>query len=132
MLDEKTIKAGQKVWCVDAFGNIHNAITNETMVSQRGKKQITYVMMSSVDGYRSSQGFPIDACYSSREALLESEKAKADRNVRLYCEEIQSVNDLVEFMFNNPVAPAEEYTDYDARKAAAIRAEELLGLKLEV
>lgn len=45
---------------------------------------------------------------------------------------IRSVNDLVEFMFNNTVAPAEEYTNYDARKAAAIRAEELLGLKLEV
>ena len=126
------VKSGQKVWCIDTFGNIHNAVVNKTVLVKRKNKQITYVRMSEVDGHQNNQGFSIDACYPSREALLEGEKAKSNRQVQLYCEKIQSVNDLVEFMFNNTVAPAEEYTNYDARKAAAIRAEELLGLKLEV
>ena len=35
-------------------------------------------------------------------------------------------------MYNEGVAQAEEYTDWDARNAARIRAKELLGIDLEM
>lgn len=80
------VKSGQKVWCIDTFGNIHNAVVNKTVLVKRKNKQITYVRMSEADGHQNNQGFSIDACYPSREALLEGEKAKSDRQVQLYCE----------------------------------------------
>lgn len=49
--------------------------------------------------------------------------------VQSYKDQIKSVEDLVRFMYSHQVS-LDEYTDYQARLAASIRAKELLGIEL--
>lgn len=51
--------------------------------------------------------------------------------VKTYCDSITDIDSLVSFCMNNCVACADEYTDYNARKAVMIKAEEL-GIELDL
>lgn len=63
------------------------------------------------------------ACYAAYRKRREEIKKN-------YKQSIHTVEDLVKFMYENNVAYAEEYTDYEAREAAKEKAQELLGIEL--
>lgn len=58
-------------------------------------------------------------------------KQKTENIVKEYKDSIKDVNDLIRFMYNENVATAEEYTDWNARRAAKERTLELLGIELD-
>lgn len=71
-------------------------------------------------------------CYPSREAALAAQKAKNENICDEYRAQIQSVEDLVQFMYNENVCNgAVEYTDWNARQVAREKAKELLWIELE-
>lgn len=69
--------------------------------------------------------------YHTYEECLNAKELKSKQTIENYKSQIKTIEDLVKFMYNNCVACAEEYTDWDARKAAAERAKELLDIDLE-
>ena len=86
-----------------------------------------------VEGTRSDNGtqwVKKDDCYASEEDLADAIQEKSDKRVNEFLEQIKNVDDLVQFMFDNTVSMAEEYTDLDARKAAQIAADNLLNQDL--
>lgn len=60
---------------------------------------------------------------------MDDSKTKRDAKIKKYCERIRTVEDLVQFLYKESMH-AEEYPDYNARKAAEIRAKELLDIDL--
>lgn len=70
-------------------------------------------------------------CHKSREALLSAMQEESDKRVSEMLGSIKSVEDLVRFMYDNTVSCAEEYTDWDARRAANAAAKQLLGIDLK-
>lgn len=71
------------------------------------------------------------------DAALAEERARheeiKDARVRKYCNGIKTVEDLVQFGYDYNVSDEyEDYTNRLARKAYAVMAEKLLGLKLEL
>lgn len=69
--------------------------------------------------------------FHTEEGCIDYEQAKSQSLISKYKNEINSVEDLVRFMFNNPVSNCEEYIDYDARCAVIQRAKEMLNINLE-
>ena len=69
--------------------------------------------------------------YTSRKELLEANKKASAAQIAEYKNQMQDIEGLVRFMFNNTVSLAEEYTDWDARDAVKERAKELLGIDLD-
>ena len=69
--------------------------------------------------------------YPTREELIKAMDKKYNSIVNRYKASIQSIDDLIRFMYEHPVSYCEEYTDYDARRAAKERAFELCGVQLE-
>ena len=76
-------------------------------------------------------GVKISNCYRTKGELLAAMKAESIAKVQEYCGMIKDVAGLVEFMYSHTVSCADEYTDWDARRAAAIRARDLLGIELD-
>ena len=69
--------------------------------------------------------------YASREELLEANRKASAKQIAEYKNQMQDIEGLVRFMFDNTVSLAEEYTDWDARDAVKERAKELLGIDLD-
>ncbi len=70
-------------------------------------------------------------CYPTREAALVAQQSKNEAICNKYRDSIQSVEDLVKFMYDNNVCGSEEYTNWNARQVAREKAAELLGLNLD-
>lgn len=61
------------------------------------------------------------------EHIARTEKERFNKRLN----EIKTVKDLVRFMYDNTVSEADEYTDEDGRRIAAMKAKELLGIDLD-
>lgn len=97
------------------------------------KGKIVEIRDSGVKVKRDALGYEcvaFDKCFSSKKELADSLKRETDLLVDEYCSRIKSVEDLVEFCYNNTMV-VEEYTNWEARKAGQIMAKKLLGLELE-
>lgn len=123
-MERSTMKIGQEIWYQDTYGNIQSG---EVIGFHEG---IDYVKIRGTRSSHGSQGVKITHCYSTKDELITAMQVKSQERVSAFCGKIKTVNNLVRFMYDNTVSSAEEYTDWDARKAAAIRAKELLGIDL--
>ena len=72
---------------------------------------------------------PIYDIFKTKEDRDQARIKRYNKKVQEYCEKINDITDLVFFMFNHNVALAEEYTDWEARKAAQIKANQF-GINL--
>lgn len=128
----KNPKIGQKVWFKETWsGFVHSAkITafGETEVSARNTKKYQYAKLT-WDGGNSS--CLLKDLYASRKELIFALKKESENKINKIKLNIHDVNDLIKFMYNHCIAPAEEYTDWDARQAVKEIAKEMLGLELE-
>lgn len=70
-------------------------------------------------------------CHPTREAALAAQQSKNEAICNKYRDSIQSVEDLVKFMYDNHVSCCEEYTNWNARQVAREKAAELLSLNLD-
>lgn len=132
-------RIGQKVWFREMWsGCIHSAkITGfgETEVPASGSEKCQYVTTEPYaelewdDGGNSS--CLLRDLYASRKELVDALKKESEDRISKIKSEIHNVNDLVKFMYDNCVASAEEYTDWDARRAVKEISKEMLGLELE-
>lgn len=124
------IVIGQEVWFKAAYVGINSGVVTEIREHVKTPKgEETYVMLNGTRDTIGSMGACIKDCYPTKESLLNSIKAESDSKLKKYCESIQTVEDLVRFCYNHNMT-AEEYTDWEAQKAAQIRAKELLGIDL--
>lgn len=69
--------------------------------------------------------------FATKNELMQAMRDESNRNVAKAKDSIQTVEDLVRYMYDHVVAHAEEYTDYDARRAVRERAKELLNIDLQ-
>lgn len=112
---------GDKVWWFDSWGNlrwgvIYNFVKGHAAIYENGRQG-------------SHTGAMVEDCWPSKDECLRAEAQRSELQVAEYKESIISVEDLVKFLFEQDVN-GEDY-DYDARRAAAERAKELLGLDIE-
>lgn len=121
----KNIKVGQEVWFKSTWTSVNSGIVTEIC---DGKAE-GYVMLKGTRETYGSTGAKIDDCYTTKEELLQALQAEHDNKVKNYCQSIQTVEDLVRFCYDHNFT-AEEYTDWEAKKAAEIRAKELLDITL--
>lgn len=73
-----------------------------------------------------------EGLYETSEECRDAIRKENEAITKGYLDEITSVKDLVKFMYDNVVASAEDYTDWNARHAAHIKAQELLGIDLDL
>ena len=124
-------KAGDHVWFEQTWagptsGTIIEIVHTE---NRRSHEPEVWARIHADDG--GDTGAKIDRIWATKEECLAALKAASDALVAKYKESIKDVKDLVKFMYDNTVATAEEYTDWEARRAARERAFELLGVKLD-
>lgn len=118
----KNIKLGQTIWFSTAYEPIKCGTVFGIGMSAHGEMAVTI--------RESSIPIPARKCYDTEEELKDVLKQEFDKRVQDYCDKISDVKALVAFCFEHNMA-AEEYTNYEARQAAQIRAKELLDLILE-
>lgn len=117
----ENLKIGTSVWHETTWSGIcEEKIASPCKVTESGAK---YYDLKGVDIVGSSGGV-LENLYLTKDEAVAAYKTKADEKVRGYLAQINTIQDLVAFMFNHNVAYCEEYTDYEARKAAEIKAKE--------
>lgn len=115
----------EQTWAGPTSGTIVEIVNAE---NKRTHENETWAKIHTDDG--ASTGARIGRMWSTKEECLAALKAEEKALVNKYKESIKDVKDLVKFMYDNNVATAEEYTDWEARRAARERAAELLGIDL--
>lgn len=118
---------GKEVW----YTSYDSVFSGMIVPSEPGNETDTYLKLSGTRGDYGTVHKKPEECYESKEALLAAMRQKSDDRTADMAAGIQTVNDLVRFMYDNNVSPAEEYTDWDARAAAREAAKRLLGIDLE-
>lgn len=125
-------KVGDHVWGIQwgwCEGVINGEIKKfETTTDYKGKSvKFAYIR----NNYAMLSGYvKEDDIYKSKSDAEKAYKEEIQNRIKEYKSRINTVEDLVKFMFNENVACAEEYTDYEARQAAIEKAKELLGIEL--
>lgn len=79
---------------------------------------------------RGSYSIKEENVFNSREEAIKIINERSQKQVEDFISQIDTIEDLVVFMYNHNVCVAEEYTDWEAREAAKIKAEEF-GIELE-
>lgn len=125
-------KVGDHVWAIRrrwCEGIINGEIKKfETTTHDKGKSaKFVYIRNNNamLSGYVKE-----DDIYKSKSDAEKAYKEEIQNRIKEYKSRINTVEDLVKFMFNENVSYGEEYTDYEARQAAIEKAKELLGIEL--
>ena len=122
----KTIKIGQKVYYPSTNSDINAGIVRAINL---GEKADSVEVIGTENTY-GSYVVKIGDCYQTKKELLTAMKESHDKQVKEYCDSIRTVEDLVRFCYGHNMC-AEEYTDYEAKEAANIKAAKLLGITLD-
>ncbi len=65
-----------------------------------------------------------DCMFDTQEKAIAAEKARSDTQVKSYCKEIKTLEDLLKFPINHCFC-GKEYTDFEALEAYKIKAKEI-------
>lgn len=125
-MQKETLKLGQEVWYMDTYDNLRSGIAE-----QYHEKMENYVKIRGTQDNYGTQYIDIAECHSTKEDALAAAQNKSQERVNKFLQSIKTPEDLVQFMYEHTVSHAEEYTDWDARKAASIAAKEIMGIDLE-
>lgn len=119
-------KPNDEVWYTDSYGTMRSGVVEKSEKEHEG--------MLKIRGTRGNYGSHYvkeDACYDSESEAWGAYKAKQQERTNEYLSKLKTPEDLVRFMYDNQVSPAEEYTDEAARDAACIAAKNIMGIDLE-
>lgn len=116
-------KIGDTVWWVDPWGNLMWGVIYA--IDEGNVAALIY----KEGRVGACSGAKLCDCWPDKETCLAMEKKKSDLQVEEYKAGISNVEDLVRFLYTNDLNS--ENPDYEARRAAKERAEELMGIRLE-
>lgn len=126
-------KIGDKVWGIERGwreGIIYGEITKIETVKYCTGKEINVIEICGSSAMLSGSVKEEDV-YMSKNDAEQAYNKEIQNRIEKYKLRINTVEDLVKFMFNENVACTEEYTDYEARQAVIEKAKELLDIELE-
>ena len=121
---EQNFKPGDYVYFIDSYNNNHEGEIFD-ILSPLKYKMVFYSIKTRYGTFT----VPIYDIFKTKEDREQARIKRYNKKVQEYCEKINDITDLVFFMFNHNVALAEEYTDWEARKAAQIKANQF-GINL--
>ena len=121
---EQNFKPGDHVYFIDSYDN--DQFGEILDVSDPLEHQMTFYFVKT---YYGTFIAPIYNIFKTKEDREQTRIKRWNKKVQDYCKDINDVKDLVFFMFDHNVAPAEEYTDWEAREAARIKANQF-GINL--
>lgn len=131
-----TFKVGDKAYFEESWTEniIGGEVVEVGMTEATEKHPSEQFVKIKIEGSRYEKRNQLSSkCYPSREAALAAQKSENEAICNKYRESIQSVKDLVKFMYDNNVCNgACEYTDWNARQVAREKAAELLDLDLGI
>lgn len=117
----------QEVWFPTTYVDVNSGIV-EGFISVRSEQRVK------VEGTRDTFGTfcpKLSECFTSEKELLEYLQHKSNSKVKEYCSQLTDLESVLRFMYSKHVACAEEYTDWEARRAVRQRVKELFGIDLE-
>lgn len=115
------MKINDEVWFFDKYGNLRSGkIVEEDKEEEFYTVQCMYIQ----------QTVPIENCFSTVEKCMHSKEQAREQQITKYMKDINSVEDLVRFMYTHAISCAEEYTDWEARDTVKRKAIEF-GIDLE-
>lgn len=121
---EQNFKSGDYVYFIDNYNNNHEGeIFN--ILSSLKYKMVFYSIKTRYGTFT----VPIYDIFKTKKDRDQARIKRYNKKVQEYCEKINDITDLVFFMFSHNVAFAEEYTDWEAREAARIKANQF-GINL--
>lgn len=121
---EQNFKLGDYVYFIDNYDNNHEGEILDVL------NPLEHLMtFYSIETRYGTFAVPVYDIFKTKEDREQGRIKRYNKKVREYCEKINNITDLVFFMFNHNVAPAEEYTDWEARAAARIKANQF-GINL--
>lgn len=121
---EQNFKSGDYVYFIDNYDNNH-----EGEVFDVSNPLESMMVFYSIKTRYGTFVVPIYNIFKTKEDREQARIKRYNKKVQEYCEKINDITDLVVFMFGHNVAPAEEYTDWEAREAARIKANQF-GINL--
>ena len=121
---EQDFKPGDYVYFIDNYDNNYEGEILDVL-SPFEHMMVFY----SIETRYGTFAVPIYNIFKTKEDREQARIKRYNRKVQEYCEKINDIVDLVFFMFDHNVAPAEEYTDWEAREAARIKANQF-GINL--
>lgn len=121
---EQNFKSGDYVYFIDNYNNNHEGEIFNILSSLKDK-----MVFYSIKTRYGTFTVPIYDIFKTKEDRDQVRIKRYNKKVQEYCEKINDITDLVFFMFDHNVAFAEEYTDWEARKAARIKANQF-GINL--
>ena len=110
MVESLDVKIGYEVWHTDSWGNVHSGRVIETDLPV-GQDGAVYCRVQGTRDSYGTCGVDVEECYPTKDALLAAMQEKSDRRVQEFCGRIGSVQDLVQFCYDNtrtgmPVRPS--------------------------
>lgn len=121
---EQNFKSGDYVYFIDNYNNNHEGEIFNILSSLKDK-----MVFYSIKTRYGTLTVPIYDIFKTKEDRDQVRIKRYNKKVQEYCEKINDITDLVFFMFGHNVAFAEEYTDWEAREAARIKANQF-GINL--
>lgn len=121
---EQNFKSGDYVYFIDNYNNNHEGEIFNILSSLKDK-----MVFYSIKTRYGTFTVPIYDIFKTKEDRDQVRIKRYNKKVQEYCEKINDITDLVFFMFGHNVAFAEEYTDWEAREAARIKANQF-GINL--
>ncbi len=121
---EQNFKSGDYVYFIDNYNNNHEGEIFNILSSLKDK-----MVFYSIKTRYGTFTIPIYDIFKTKEDRDQVRIKRYNKKVQEYCEKINDITDLVFFMFGHNVAFAEEYTDWEAREAARIKANQF-GINL--
>ena len=121
---KQDFKSGDYVYFIDNYDNNHEGKILDVL------NPLDHLMVFySIETRYGTFAVPIYNIFKTKEDREQDRIKRHNKKVREYCEKINDITDLVFFMFDHNVALAEEYTDWEAREAARIKANQF-GINL--
>lgn len=121
---DQNFKPGDYVYFIDNYDNNYEGKILDVL-SPLEHMMVFY----SIETRYGTFAIPIYNIFKTKEDREQARIKRYNKKVQEYCEKINDIVDLVFFMFDHNVAPAEEYTDWEAREAARIKANQF-GINL--
>jgi len=127
MMTKDDVKIGDIVYSIEPWsGRIAKSQVTEIFAEGVRFKNLSFVDKDGkyIDRNFGLAGAAWDNLYPTAEEAYEGQKIKDEAAFREFCEQIETVEDLVRFALENELLP-EANTQYNARRAYITRAKEL-------
>lgn len=118
----KLLEDGEIVWFIEDKGIVGGTI-QELCFSE---DEVVAVVKTVTE----IKKVPLDKIHMDRQDCIEEYTDRNKQVQEMYRQKINSVEDLFKFMFTHRICTNSDNTDYNARKVALDKAEELLGIDI--